>query len=183
MRVRPAGIAASQSGAGIGDAVPQPVRHGLRQRRLPPGHGAGRRARRLGRVSDAAGGGPRARQIPRHRRQQLRRHRDRNAARARRNHRIAGRRRGSRRGDRVERPGSRDQLCPADRRVARRTDRHGAARDRRHRSRVGRRRLAFRPRIAPRQHCHAERLARHHRQGTADRQPRTGSRARRSRIR
>ena len=41
----------------VGDAVPQPVRHGLRQRRLPPGHGAGRRARRLGRVSGPAGGG------------------------------------------------------------------------------------------------------------------------------
>ena len=57
MRHRPHRIAPAQSRAGIGDAVHQPVRHGLRQRRLPPGHGAGARARRLGRVSGAARGG------------------------------------------------------------------------------------------------------------------------------
>ena len=43
--------------------------------------------------------------------------------------------------------------------MARRADRQRAARHRRHRPRVGRRRLAFRPRAAARQHRHAERVA------------------------
>ena len=59
-RHRPHRIAPAQPRAGIDDAVHQPVRHGLRQRRLPPGHGARARARRLGGLSGAARRGARA---------------------------------------------------------------------------------------------------------------------------
>ena len=130
------------------DAVPQPVRHGLRQRRLSRGDGARAGARRLGRLSRRAA--PRRSErgkLPRHRRRQLRRHRDRRAARARRDHRAAGRHgRGGasarcRSGQGHET--SFAQLVtewlgvPLEQR---------AAGHRRHRPRVGRRRLAFRPR-------------------------------------
>ena len=58
-----------------------------------------------------------------------------------------------------QRPGPRDQLRPARHRMARRAVRQRAPGHRRHRPRLGRRRLAFRPRAAARQHRHAERVA------------------------
>jgi hypothetical protein len=81
--------AALQSGARGGDALPQSVRHDLRSRRLPPGADAG--ARRLDRVPSPAGGRQDPRQIPRHRRCQLRRHGNRGTTRVRRSDGTAGR--------------------------------------------------------------------------------------------
>ena len=54
-RHRPHRIAPPQPRARIDDAVHEPVRHGLRQRRLSPGHGAGARTGRLAGLSGAAG--------------------------------------------------------------------------------------------------------------------------------
>ena len=120
--------------------------------------------------------------LSRHRHRQLRRYRNRRAARTRRDHRAAGRRRGSRHRHRFQRPGPRNQFRTACRRMAWRADGKRAAGAGRHRARLGRWRLAFRARAATRQHRHARRVERDHREGHAHRQPHPGSRCRRHGI-
>ena len=85
--------------------------------------GDGTRAgtRRLDRLRCTPRGSRGARQVPRHRRCQLCRHGDRRAARTGRDHRAAGGRGGGRHRHGLQRPGARNQFCPACQRVARRT--------------------------------------------------------------
>ena len=87
----------------------------------------GAQARRLGRLQAPPRRGEEARQVSRHRRRQLRRHRDRRAAREGRDHGAARRHR--RRGDRrrLAGPGPRDELCAVDHRMAGRADRERCA--------------------------------------------------------
>ena len=171
MRARPGRDQAAQSAHRVRAAVHEPVRHGLRQRRLPSGDGSGAGIVRLARFRRPPRRGEKARQGSRDRARQLHRHRDRRSARARRGHGTAGRLR--RRGDRhrLQRPGARDELRPAGDRMARRSVRARAAAHRRYRHGPGRRRDAFRPRHAARQHHHPQGDARHHRQGRPHRRP------------
>ncbi len=148
-RLRPGGAAAAQPDPARRDALHQPLRHRLRQRRLPGRAGPRARARRLGRLRGPPRGGPPAGALPRHRARQLHRDRDRRAARARAGHRAAGRlhRRGHRHP--LGRPGPRDRLRPADRGMARRGAGARAPHRGRHRPGRGRRRLALRALHAP----------------------------------
>ena len=118
-RLRSRRATPAQPGAGRRDAVHQSVRHRLRQRRLRGRPGPRGDARRLGRLRDTAPGGAGARALSRHRPRQLHRDRHRGAAGARPHHGAAGG--AHRRGDRHPRgrPGPRDELRPARRRVAR----------------------------------------------------------------
>ena len=151
-----AGAAAPQPGADRRDAVHQPVRDRLRQRRLRGGPGPRGDPGRLGRLRGAAPRGPRARALPRHRPRQLHRDRHRRAARARAHHGAAGG--ADRRGDRHPRgrPGPRDELRPARRRVAGLCARPGAPDQRRHRSRRGGWRLTLGTLDASRRCSHGE---------------------------
>ena len=124
----------------------------------------------------------RQRQASRHRHRQLRRHRDRHSARARRGHGAAGRLRRRRDRHRLQRPGARDELCPAGHRMARRADRQRAADHRRHRHRQGRRRHPFRPRHAACQHRDLEVRERDHRKGQAHRRAAAAGAARGDRL-
>ena len=155
-RLRPGRAAAPQPGADRRHAVHQPVRDRLRQRRLRGGPGPRGGAGRLGRLRGAAPRGPRARALPRDRPRQLHRDRHRRAARAGAHHGAA---RGThRRGDRHPRgrPGPRDELRPARRRVARLLLRPGAPDQRRHRSRRGGWRLTLGTLNASRRCSHGE---------------------------
>ncbi len=113
--------------------------------------------------------GARPRQVPRHRRRQLRGHRVRRSPRARRDHRASRRPGGRRHRHHLERPGPRNELRPAAERMAGRADRQRAHHRRRHRHREDRRRHARRPRPAHGEHRHLELGQADHREGNAAR--------------
>ena len=127
-RLRPRRDAPPQSRDQEGAAVQQSVRHGLRQRRLSSAPWTRRCGSATGTVfRRRRAAARRARQIPRHRGRQLCRHRDRRAARkAEITVKPDGRSRARDR-HRLARPGPRDELRPAHRRMARRADRASAS--------------------------------------------------------
>ena len=183
VRLRSHRTAAAQSGAEVRDAVSQSVRHALRQRRLPSGDGA--RAG-LGEWSGFA-------------------------ARARRGSKARGKYRGIGVANYVDTatgvPRERAEITVQPEgavEVVIGTVSSGQGHEtsfaqlvsewlgvpidsvrchRRHRSRLGRRRLAFGTRAPARQHRHAARVRRDHRQGNANCQPRAGGWRGRSGIR
>ena len=125
----------------------------------------------LGRVRRAPVGVGTPRALPRDRRRQLHRGDERHPPRARGAPGTRGRHRRARGGDHEQRPGPRDELCPARRRLARRSVRAHTLRRQRHRSRLGRWRLALGA-------LHAPRLHRHRRGGDGAHRTRPGGRRR-----